>query len=115
MAKTLCPDSVQGFPYSAVVDGERLPVYRENPRVFGDIYDMDKLKDFFSSKGLNLTNDYQNMDIGGMFDGDTKGACTTFDQGSVKTLSNCKVDSPYGKCQDTQQPCLYILINYYSY
>ncbi|KAI9321358.1 chitin synthase-domain-containing protein [Dichotomocladium elegans] len=94
---TLCPDSVQNFPYSAVVSGERLTVYRENPRVFGEIYDMDTLKSFFSSKGLNLTNDYQNVELGSIFNGDTSGACQVFDTGkAINTRGVCKVDNPYG-------------------
>lgn len=97
LQETLCPDSIQNFPYSTVVDGERRPFYRENPRVYGTIYDMDTLKEFFASKGLNLTNDYENMEIGSIFDGDTKGSCSGFDQGSTSTLGDCKLDSPYGK------------------
>lgn len=97
LQETLCPDSIQNFPYSTVVDGERRPFYRENPRVYGTIYDMDTLKEFFASKGLNLTNDYENMEIGSIFDGDTKGSCSGFDQGSTTTLGDCKLDSPYGK------------------
>ncbi|CDS10376.1 hypothetical protein LRAMOSA03052 [Lichtheimia ramosa] len=96
LQETLCPDSIQNFPYSTVVDGERRPFYRENPRVYGTIYDMDTLKEFFASKGLNLTNDYENMEIGSIFDGDTKGSCSGFDQGSTSTLGDCKLDSPYG-------------------
>ncbi|KAI7876884.1 hypothetical protein K492DRAFT_172137 [Lichtheimia hyalospora FSU 10163] len=96
LQETLCPDSIQNFPYSTIVDGERRPFYRENPRVYGTIYDMDTLKEFFASKGLNLTNDYENMEIGSIFDGDTKGSCSGFDQGSTSTLGDCKLDSPYG-------------------
>lgn len=73
-----------------------MPVYRDDPRVFGQIYKFDTLKSFFATYGLNLTSDYENMELGGIFDGDTTGACTSFDQGSVKTLQTCRVDSPYG-------------------
>lgn len=76
-------------------------MYREDPRVFGEIYKLDVIKEFFSSKGLNFTNDYENMEIGSIFDGDTTGACTQFDQGSVTTLGDCRLDSPYGKRHKT--------------
>ena len=95
--QTLCPDSVQNPPYSNELDGVRTPMYYDNPRVFGEFFDMDDLKNFFSSKGLELSNDYQNMEIGSIFDGDSTGACTSFDQGSTKTWGDCKLDSPYGK------------------
>lgn len=106
LQETLCPDSIQNFPYSTVVDGERRPFYRENPRVYGTIYDMDTLKEFFASKGLNLTNDYENMEIGSIFDGDTKGSCSGFDQGSTTTLGDCKLDSPYGKLLEEEICCV---------
>ncbi|KAG2225412.1 hypothetical protein INT45_010048 [Circinella minor] len=94
--QTLCPDSVQNPPYSNELNGVRTPMYYDNPRVFGEFFDMDDLKNFFSSKGLELSNDYQNMEIGSIFDGDSTGACTSFDQGSTKTWGDCKLDSPYG-------------------
>lgn len=109
LQETLCPDSIQNFPYSTIVDGERRPFYRENPRVYGTIYDMDTLKEFFASKGLNLTNDYENMEIGSIFDGDTKGSCSGFDQGSTTTLGDCKLDSPYGKLEEEKVSLFHVL------
>ncbi|KAI9314161.1 chitin synthase [Dichotomocladium elegans] len=94
--ETLCPDGIRNYPYSAMVDGVRTPVYREEPRVFGYLYELDTLKSFFSSKGLNLTNDYENMELGSIFDADASGACASFDQGAIKTKGVCRLDSPYG-------------------
>ncbi|KAI9497320.1 chitin synthase [Zychaea mexicana] len=94
--QTLCPDSVQNPPFSSVLDGVRTPMYYDNPRVFGEFYRMEDLQSFFSSKGLELNNDYQNMEIGSIFDGDTAGVCSGFDQGSASTVGNCRLDSPYG-------------------
>lgn len=92
--RALCPPSSQASntPYSQVVDGQRIPVYHENPRVFGQIYPMDALKSFFATKGLNLTNDYQNVELSGIFDGDTGGYC----RGFPNTLPACQLIDPYG-------------------
>ncbi|CEG69555.1 Putative Chitin synthase [Rhizopus microsporus] len=92
--RALCPPSSQASntPYSQVVDGQRIPVYHENPRVFGQIYPMDALKSFFATKGLNLTNDYQNVELSGIFDGDTGGYC----RGFPNTLPTCQLIDPYG-------------------
>ncbi|KAI9268334.1 chitin synthase-domain-containing protein [Phascolomyces articulosus] len=87
----LCPESRTNTAFSAVENGERRVAYYKNPRVFGRIYDMDVMKNFFAMKGLNLTNDYENMDLGPIFNGDAKGACP----GNV-ALGPCRLDSPYG-------------------
>lgn len=89
----LCPTSSSSTTsYSMEVDGQRVPVYNENPRVFGQIYPMDVLQSFFATKGLNLTNDYQNTEIGAIFNGDTTGACNSFPD----TLGSCYLADPYG-------------------
>ncbi|KAI7847476.1 chitin synthase [Circinella umbellata] len=87
----LCPESRSNEAYSTVVGGERVVGYREDVRVFGRIYDMDVMKSFFEMKGMTLPNDYQNMDLGPIFNGDAKGACP----GNV-ALGPCRLDSPYG-------------------
>ena len=87
----LCPESRSNEAYSTVVNGERVVGYREDVRVFGRIYDLDVMKKFFEMKGMTLPNDYQNMDLGPIFNGDAKGACP----GNV-ALGPCRLDSPYG-------------------
>lgn len=92
---TLCPENRSNIAYSAVgSDGVRRPVYSKDVRVFGRVYDMDRMKEFFATQGLNLTNDFENMDIGAIFDGDTKGACSRF--GENAALGSCTLHSPYG-------------------
>ncbi|CAO0789486.1 unnamed protein product [Mucor circinelloides] len=91
--KTLCPTPDSNSPFSRVTNGVRIPVYYSDVRVFGTIYPMDAMKQFFQNKGMNLTNDYENTDISSMFDGDTTGACTKFP--SMK-LTNCALNNPYG-------------------
>lgn len=68
-------------------------MYYSDVRVFGDIYPMDVMKNFFATKGLNLTNDYENTDISSIFNGDTDNDCTRFETG-VKTP--CALVNPYG-------------------
>ncbi|KAG0914330.1 hypothetical protein G6F57_002032 [Rhizopus arrhizus] len=93
LTKVLCPTSSSSTSsYSMEVNGQRVPVYNENPRVFGQIYPMDVLQSFFATKGLNLTNDYQNTEIGAIFNGDTTGACNSFPD----TLGSCYLADPYG-------------------
>ncbi|KAI8393502.1 chitin synthase-domain-containing protein [Radiomyces spectabilis] len=106
--RTLCPSTHTNYPYSQKVNGQRTPVWRQDVRVFGQLYPLDKMKDFFSAKGLNLTNDYENMDISSIFDGDTTGSCTRFDTGGgVSTLGACRVNSPYGgSISTTDGKCL---------
>ncbi|KAG1289854.1 hypothetical protein G6F66_009143 [Rhizopus arrhizus] len=93
LTRVLCPTSSGSTTsYSMEVDDQRVPVYNENPRVFGQIYPMDVLQSFFATKGLNLTNDYENTEIGAIFNGDTSDACNSF-QG---TLNSCQLVDPYG-------------------
>lgn len=77
-------------------------MWRSDVRVLGRVYDLDDMKRFFGSKGLNLTNDYENMDISSIFNGDTTGACTAFDSGSPSSLGDCTLYSPYGKPKQQQ-------------
>ncbi|KAI8339625.1 chitin synthase [Chlamydoabsidia padenii] len=96
LTATLCPTHETNLAYSSTVNGERLPMWRSDVRVLGRVYALDDMKQFFGSKGLNFTNDYENMDISSIFDGDTNGACTSFDSGSSTTLGDCTLYSPYG-------------------
>jgi chitin synthase len=94
--RTLCPSTGTNTPYSMVVNGNRIPVYNSDVRVFGQLYPMDVMKSFFATKGMNLTNDYENTDISGIFDGDTGNYCSSFDTTTSTTLSSCSLVDPYG-------------------
>lgn len=60
-------------------------------RVFGQIYPIDTMKNFFAMKGMNLTNDYENTDLGPIFNGDTNNDC-----GQYKLPQTCALVNPYG-------------------
>ncbi|KAI9261705.1 chitin synthase [Sporodiniella umbellata] len=98
----LCaPSGRKTTSYSMVSKGIRVPVYNRNPRVFGQIYPMEVLQSFFGIKGLNLTTDYENTEIGGIFDGDTSSACRIFPE----ILKNCQLEAPFGGAS-LSAPCL---------
>ncbi|KAL0092181.1 chitin synthase [Phycomyces blakesleeanus] len=101
---TLCPESHEDYPYSSSLNGVRVPIYHTGVRVFGQVYSLDVAKGFFETKNITLSNDYENMEIGAIFDGDTTGACTSFDKSTKLTLGNCRVDSPYGKSGSLSLP-----------
>ncbi|KAI8078230.1 chitin synthase-domain-containing protein [Gilbertella persicaria] len=90
--KTLCPTAEGNSPFSQVSNGVRVPVYYNDVRVFGSIYKMDDMKNFFATKGLNLTNDYENTDISSIFSGDTNNYCGGF----ASTQTTCYLVDPYG-------------------
>lgn len=96
LTATLCPNQETNLAYSAIVNGERLPMWRSDVRVFGRVYDLDVMKSFFAQQGLNLTNDYENMDISSIFNGDITGSCKKFDTTSSTSLGDCTLYSPYG-------------------
>ncbi|KAI9284048.1 chitin synthase, partial [Umbelopsis sp. AD052] len=97
LQRVLCPVVRLSYPYSQVVDGHRDKVYRENVTIYGSIYPFSVAQSFFSSNGLNLTKDYQNTDLSGMFNADTNGACQKYDAGHTpNTLGGCRTDDPYG-------------------
>ncbi|KAI7865901.1 chitin synthase-domain-containing protein [Spinellus fusiger] len=54
------------------------------------------MQTFFASKGLVLSNDYFNTELGAIFDGDKSGACSSYDAGIHRTLGNCQLVDPYG-------------------
>ncbi|KAL0089727.1 chitin synthase [Phycomyces blakesleeanus] len=95
--KTLCPVSYQSYPYATDVDGIRTPVYHEEIRVFGQLYPLKTIEDFFQTKGLNLTADYANMEIGAIFDGDTDNRCASYATSTANmTKGSCIISNPYG-------------------
>lgn len=62
-------------------------------RVFGQIYETDTLKAFFATKGMNLTNDYENTDLAPIFNGDINNDCSRF---TTMAQQNCALVNPYG-------------------
>ncbi|KAI8982417.1 chitin synthase-domain-containing protein [Mycotypha africana] len=90
--RTLCPTPGGNSPFSRVVNGQRIPVYYSSVRVFGQIYPMDVMKSFFASHGLNLTNDYENTDISGIFNGDVHNDCARYPIPNHE----CALVNPYG-------------------
>ncbi|KAI9313223.1 chitin synthase-domain-containing protein [Dichotomocladium elegans] len=101
---TLCPQSVKNFAYSGSEGGARGPIYRSNVRVLGRVYELDRMKAFFATKGVNLTNDYENMDLSPIFDGDTEGKCSPF--GNRPGLGTCTLYSQYGGWMTPERGCL---------
>lgn len=102
LTRTLCPEQSVTYPYSVVTNGNRVPMYRKDVRVFGRIYSLDSMKSYFASKGLNLTDAFENLELGPVFDGDLRGACNAF--GINAALGACRVDSPYGMYRNTFFP-----------
>ena len=94
----LCPSDRLSYPYSALnSEGVRVPTQREQVSVFGQVYKFETMQDYFSSINMNLTSDFQGMELGSIFDGDTNSYCTPFKQGDVDpTLPSCSLSSPYG-------------------
>jgi chitin synthase len=95
----LCPSDRQSYPYSSVnSQGLRVPVSREDVSVFGQLYKFDIMQNYFMEHNMNLTKDFQGMELNSIFDGDTKNDCAPFKQGDVDpTLPSCTLNSPYGK------------------
>ncbi|KAI9300692.1 chitin synthase-domain-containing protein [Cunninghamella echinulata] len=92
LTATLCPNHETNLAYSAIVNGKRVPMWRRDVRVFGRVYDLTVMREFFKTKGLDLSNDYENMDISSIFNGDTTGTCREF----PTSLGDCTLYSPYG-------------------
>lgn len=89
----LCPQDRVSYPFATVIDGQRVPVQREMVSVFGQIYPFNTMASYFATQNLNLTTDFQGLEIGAMFDGDTNNACASF----KNTLPSCSLKSPTGK------------------
>jgi chitin synthase len=98
----------QTYPYSQEFEGHLEKVYRENVTIYGQIYPFSVAQTFFKDNGLNLTNDYQNTDLSGIFDGDTSGACAPYDANQpTSSLGSCRVNDPYGGwIQQNDSKCL---------
>lgn len=97
LQRALCPAIRQTYPYSQEFEGHREKVYRENVTIYGQIYPFSEAKTFFQNNGLNLTNDFQNTDLSGIFDGDAAGACASYDANHPNSsLGSCRVNDPYG-------------------
>ncbi|KAL9557864.1 hypothetical protein MBANPS3_001173 [Mucor bainieri] len=94
----LCPKDRLSYPYSAInAQGVRVPTQREQVSVFGQVYKFETMQDYFLSINMNLTSDFKGMELGSIFDGDTRGYCTPFKHGDVDpTLPSCTLTSPYG-------------------
>ncbi|KAI9486594.1 MAG: chitin synthase [Benjaminiella poitrasii] len=95
----LCPKDRQTYPYSAINSaGERVPIQRTDVYVFGQLYEFNTMKSYFDTLNLNLTKDFQGMELGSIFDGDTDHACAIFKTGDIDpTLPSCSITSPSGK------------------
>lgn len=87
----LCPQDRISYPYAADIDGQRVPVQREQVSVFGQIYSFDIAQAFFTTQNLNLTTTFQGMEIGSIFDDDTSNACADYD-----LVSSCSITSTTG-------------------
>jgi chitin synthase len=90
----VCPTDTVTFPFATDVDGQRVPVQRdEDVSVFGQIYSFNTMQTWFATQNLNLTTAFQGMEIGSMFDGDTNNACAAYSN----SLPACSITSPSGK------------------
>lgn len=110
----LCPSDYQSHPYSSVnSEGVRVPLQREEVYVFGQIYKFDVMQQFFDTQHLNFTKDFQGMEIGPLFNGDTKNDCAAYMQGSSDpTLQKCTLTSPYGKGKLTTTSPRFLILNF---
>jgi chitin synthase len=96
----LCPSDRQSYPYSSINnEGVRARVFREEVSVFGQLYKFDTMQNYFMEHyNMNLTKDFQGMELSSIFDGDTNNDCAPFKQGNVDpTLPSCTLNNPYGK------------------
>jgi chitin synthase len=99
LQRTLCPEQRQTYPYSTNINGATVKVYRENVTVYGKVYPFKKMQSFLATKKLNLTKEYQGVDLSWIFDADMSGACKVYDvgrSGSTTTAGNCTIAGPYG-------------------
>lgn len=104
----LCPSDYQSYPYSAVnAQGVREPLQREDVYVFGQLYKFNVMQEFFDTQHMNLTKDFQGMEIGPLFNGDTNNDCAAY-----ASVSNCTLTSPSGK---QKQARFFSMINYIRY
>lgn len=86
----LCPTGRIGVPYAAEIEGQRVPVQREDISVFGQIYSFNATQAYFGTQNLDLSEAFKGTEIGSMFDGDTRNACADYN------LPSCSITSPTG-------------------
>jgi chitin synthase len=97
---TLCPEQRQTYAYSTVYNGSFVKAYRTNVTVHGMVYPYETMHRYLATKGLNLTKEFQGVDLSWIFDADTSGACKIYDagrSGATSTLGSCIINGPYGK------------------
>jgi chitin synthase len=100
LQQTLCPEQRQTYAYSTLYNGSLVKAYRENVTVHGMVYPYETMHQYLATKGLNLTKEFQGVDLSWLFDADTSGACRIYDanrSGATSTLGNCKANGPYGE------------------
>ncbi|KAH8556986.1 chitin synthase [Umbelopsis sp. PMI_123] len=96
---TLCPEQRQTYAYSTVYNGSFVKAYRTNVTVHGMVYPYETMHRYLATKGLNLTKEFQGVDLSWIFDADTSGACKIYDagrSGATSTLGSCIINGPYG-------------------
>ncbi|KAG0739271.1 hypothetical protein G6F23_009070 [Rhizopus arrhizus] len=99
----ICPQKAEGYPYSTLINGTRQRVQRSEVSVFGKLYSFGVMQSFMQTQGMNLTTEFQGMELGALFDGDTHGACAPYRHGSADpTLSPCTVTSSQGQTLTTK-------------
>lgn len=87
----LCPQDRLSYPFAADMNGERIPVQRDEISVFGQIYSFNMTQSFFASQNLDLSDSFKGMEIGSIFDGDTNNACAAYN-----FVPSCSITSPTG-------------------
>jgi chitin synthase len=87
----LCPQDSISYPFAAEINGERVPVQREQVSVFGQIYPFNTTQAFFATQNLVLSDTFKGMEIGSIFNGDTNNACVAYE-----SVPSCSITSPTG-------------------
>ncbi|GAB5590965.1 hypothetical protein Unana1_05865 [Umbelopsis nana] len=109
----------QTYAYSTAVNGSMVKAYRGNVTIHGMVYRFETMQTYLATKGLNLTKEYQGVDLSWLFDADLSGACRIYDvgrSGVTSTLGSCTVHGPYGGNLRTKSgSCIPLkdLLNYY--
>ncbi|KAI9248939.1 chitin synthase [Helicostylum pulchrum] len=88
----LCHNDITNIPYAAEVDGQRVRLHRPAVSVFGQVYPFNTTQAYFESQNLNLSDVFMGMEIGGIFEGDTKNSCAAYQT----LISHCSITSPTG-------------------
>lgn len=88
----LCSNDRTNIPYAAEVDGQRVRLQRPAVSVFGQVYPFNTTQAYFGSQNLDFTDAFMGMEIGGIFEGDTKNACAAYQA----LMPPCSITSPTG-------------------